>query len=62
MAKQVGLRLPPDAIRRVDALMTKLAKDRTVSALGQVSRSTVVRLAVMRGLDVLEKEYEQIDS
>jgi len=55
---QVGVRLPADVIRRVDALRGKLAKDATLSALGAVTRSTVLKLAVTRGLDVLEKEYK----
>jgi len=37
-------------------LRSKIARDRTVSALGKVTRSTVLKLAMMRGLEVLEIE------
>lgn len=53
---QISIRVPPDALRRAEALRSKIARDRTVSALGKVTRSTVLKLAMMRGLEVLEIE------
>lgn len=56
---QIAVRLPGETIRRMDALRTKLAKDATVGALGRVTRSTVLKLALARGLDALEQEYSK---
>lgn len=46
-----SLRLSPDTMRRVDALVAKL---RTFGA----KRATVLKLAVERGLDALEREHK----
>jgi len=52
------LRLPSDALARAEALIPALAKDPMLRAAGRgVSRSVVLRLAVLRGLDSLEAEY-----
>ena len=57
-ASQIALRVSPDMEQRVDALLPKLAKDATLSAVGRVTRSTVLKLALSRGLEVLEREYK----
>jgi len=55
---QISIRVPPEALRRAEALRSKIARNRTVLALGKVTRSTVLKLAMMRGLDVLESEHK----
>lgn len=57
---QVGLRLPTEAFDRADALKSKLAKDRNLALItGELTRTTILKLAVMRGLEVLEKEHSK---
>ena len=53
----VSLRLANDMLKRADRLIPKLAQT-DLAAAGAMSRSTVLRLAIMRGLDALEKEYK----
>ena len=55
---QIALRIPSQALKRADALIPKLARNTTISALGHVTRSTVMKLALMRGLELLEQEYK----
>lgn len=52
--KQVGLRISEEAYDRFDRLADQIAEK-----LGgeELSRSVVVRMAVMRGLKILEKEF-----
>jgi hypothetical protein len=54
---QLGVRLPGETVKRIDSLRPRLANDPTISALGPVTRSTVLKLAIARGLEVLEREY-----
>jgi predicted DNA-binding protein len=55
--KQVMLRLPKDVLERADALLAHLTKSKNsvFAGLG-VKRASLLRLAIMRGLVVLEKE------
>jgi predicted transcriptional regulator len=46
-----SIRVSPDTVKRVDALVVKLAH------LG-IKRAAVFKLAIARGLDVLEREYK----
>ena len=55
---KLSLRVTVDMIKRADALRPRLARDPTLAALGQVSRSAVIKLAIARGLEVLEHEYK----
>jgi len=55
---QTAVRLPPEMLRRAEALVSKMAKDPTLSALGRVTRSTVLKIAVARGLQALEQQYK----
>jgi hypothetical protein len=52
----VGLRLPREIVKEADALLPKL-KRAEFRAVGRVSRSLVLRLAIIRGLQELRKEY-----
>lgn len=50
----IAMRLPPELLKRVDALAKKLAKHPDYQ-LHRVSRSFVLRVAVQTGVDALEK-------
>lgn len=50
-------RPPADLVARADALVPALDADPEIHAHGRVSRSTVIRLALLRGLASLEAEY-----
>jgi hypothetical protein len=50
----ITLRLPQSFVDRSDALTDALAEDEEALLLGRVSRSIVLRLAVLRGLEILE--------
>ena len=54
---QLSIRVPASALKRAEALMAKIAaKNQTAFAMGKVTRSGVMRLAFLRGLDALESE------
>lgn len=53
-----SIRLPPDILDRVDKLVEKL-HHLPEFALTRASRSAVLRLAVLRGLDALEQEAKR---
>ncbi len=48
-----ALRLPPALLARADQLRQALAAE-----LGIASRTTVLRAAIVRGLDALEEQYK----
>jgi hypothetical protein len=50
----ITLRLPKSLVDRADTLIDQLAEDEEALLLGRVSRSIVLRLAVLRGLEALE--------
>jgi hypothetical protein len=52
----ITLRLPKSLVDRADALIDELAEDEEALLLGRVSRSIVLRLAVLRGLESLESQ------
>jgi hypothetical protein len=49
------LRLPRDVHERAAALVERLAEDPELRALGRMSKTAVLRLAVLHGLEVLEQ-------
>lgn len=53
---QLSIRVPASALRRAEALTAKIAKNQTAFAMGKITRSGVMRLAFLRGLDSLEAE------
>lgn len=61
MTKRVGtsLRLEAEALKRADALVTALRRVPELTALGTLTRSKVLRLAIARGLAVLERESKR---
>ncbi|MCB9797280.1 MAG: hypothetical protein H6741_31715 [Alphaproteobacteria bacterium] len=54
---QIAIRLPAELIERADALIPTLEGDRELRTWGRVSRAAVIRLAVLRGLEALEREH-----
>jgi hypothetical protein len=55
----ITLRLPQSLVDRADALIDSLAQDEEALLLGRVSRSIVLRLAVLRGLETLEAQVSE---
>ena len=55
----ITLRLPQSLVDRADALIDDLARDEEALLLGRVSRSIVLRLAVLRGLEQLEAQVSK---
>jgi hypothetical protein len=52
------LRLTQDLLERADALIAVMAADPEVRALGMPTRTAVLRLAIARGLQNLERQYQ----
>ena len=52
--EQVVIRMPSALAARLDRLIPALAESGPLAAAGRVTRSTVARLALARGLDALE--------
>jgi hypothetical protein len=53
----IQLRLPASLIKQADALIDVLSRNRDLSAAGRITRATVLRLAVARGLEDLARDY-----
>jgi hypothetical protein len=53
--KPTQLRLSRDVHERAEALVQVLAEDPELRALGRMSKTAVLRLAVLHGLEVLEQ-------
>jgi hypothetical protein len=52
--------LPADLLQRIDALVPLVAGDTDIATLlGGVTRSAVVRYALLEGVKVLEKRYRE---
>jgi hypothetical protein len=54
---QTALRIEVQMLKRADLLVPHLAKDPLMRAIGQVSRSSVLRVALAKGLIALEREH-----
>jgi hypothetical protein len=51
----VTLRLPKSLLSRADALIPRLRENSDIFVVGRLSRSVVLRLAVLRGLEAMEE-------
>lgn len=60
--ESLALRLPSQLLARVDTMAETLKAYPEILAWGRPSRSAVIRLALARGLDAIEREIEQKDS
>lgn len=56
---RVIMRVPEGTNQRADALIEAISNDPKTEGFGKVTRSTVLRLAVIEGLKVLEKRYNK---
>ena len=56
--EQISIRVPKDALKRAERLVPRVARDRNVAALQKVTRATVLKLALVRGLAAMEADYE----
>ena len=55
---RITLRLPPQLIDRLDAMVVVLREDpHLTSVLTRITRSTAIRIALAKGLTVLERRY-----
>ena len=54
---QTSIRIPEDFVRRADALARKLGKTPRFVALGEMTRSKALRLAIAVGIEQLEREH-----
>jgi hypothetical protein len=52
----VTLRLPKSLLQRADALIPALRSNSDIFVVGRLSRSVVLRLAVLKGLESMEEE------
>ena len=59
---QTALRIELNLLNRAELLVPVLRQDPLVRALGQVSRSSVLRVALAKGLDLLEQETGTVPS
>lgn len=57
--KQITFRLPAELILRAEALVSAVRADPERGAFGRVSKAAVLRLAIVKGLAVLEAEYRR---
>lgn len=55
--EQITFRLSADMKQRIDALIPEIEKDPELAVLGTITRSKVVRLAILRGLGALEEQH-----
>ena len=56
--ERVTLRVTLDVVKRAAALVSKVAPGAAAQGFTRVTPSTVLKLALMRGLDALEAEYK----
>ncbi len=55
----LNLRLPRHMLERVEALRSAVAEAPELVVLPNITRSDVLRLCVLKGLEVLEERYEE---
>ena len=56
LTEMVAFRLPKQMLKRIDALIKPLGRDPALE-WGPMNRSSVLRIALGKGLKALEKEY-----
>ena len=54
---QTSIRIPEEFVKRADVLARKLARTPRFVALGEMTRSKVLRLAIAIGIEELEAEH-----
>ncbi|MCB9558118.1 MAG: hypothetical protein H6707_18530 [Deltaproteobacteria bacterium] len=59
-AQNLSIRLRQEFISRLDDLIPHVSSDsRLQTLLGRCTRSDVARLAMLKGIEALEQEYQQ---
>ena len=53
----VAVRIPDDLAKQIDRLIPRITKGPTLGTFGRVSRSSIVKLALLRGVAALDQEY-----
>ncbi len=56
--ERISLRITPGIIKRAEALRKMMGKDPTQAALGKITQSMVLKVALAEGLAILEKRYK----
>jgi len=51
------LRLPPELLEAAEKMLPLVAADPQVAAVGRVTRSSVLRLALAKGLESMQYKY-----
>jgi len=54
---RITLRVTPDVNQRADALVPALAREEAKRGVTGVTRAAVLKRALLRGLEALEREY-----
>ena len=57
MESQISLRLPKSLLERLEALVPHLEGDPSMGAWGKPTRSVMIRMAIMKGIEALEDQY-----
>ena len=57
MESQISLRLPGALLERLEALVPHLVEDPSMGAWGRPTRSVLIRMAIMKGVEALEAQY-----
>jgi hypothetical protein len=57
--EQTVLRLPQGTAERAEKLIPCISNDPSTLALGKITRYTVLRMAIVEGMAVLENKYKK---
>jgi hypothetical protein len=53
------IRLPDSILTRADALKPWLSRTPEIQMMGRLTRNAVLRLAILKGLEILEQQYRR---
>ncbi len=56
--KAINLKVDTELIEKAEALIPKLKADLELSSFGRISISSVFRLSILKGLELLEQQYK----
>lgn len=64
MAQRPGqpVKMPAELLDRIDSFVPRLEKYPEILAYGRVSRASVIRLALTKGLEALERDLDRRES
>ncbi len=55
--QQLTMRISVDYLNRAQALIPLVQQDPAASVYGRISRASILRLAMLKGLELLEEKY-----